>query len=400
MQPNHRRVSLTETIVRTAVYPFFRLLWGPKLVNDSKFLPIETPCFIYGNHSHNLDPFILNMFTPAGYSTSGVLTQEYFRGGLTAMAMRDIRLLPTRKHLPEPHLIRKIYKKIEDKESIVIYPEGGRRWDGRPLPWIDSTAKIFIRCGVPVYPISTQGSYISWPRWAKYPRPGRMRITVHEPFTFDRKSPFEEALAALKKPIDFDENIVPDEVKPKWAYRPAEGIHRLLYRDPESGANGGVYTKDGTYVTNHAGTFRYKMLPDSTLLNESTSEIITTATLYDKVRTLPIMKDSRGVLLENNVHLHTEMEFPELTPHGQVTASLFEDAVRFTGPDFCWDIDLDTIIHAGIERSSKLQLFQADRMYQLTFSFDGGSALHWQDLFNRLKNNHSPLPLSEPQVKS
>ena len=55
--------------------------------------------------------------------------------------MTEIGLIPTRKHVPEPHLIRKIYKKVENKEAIVIYPEGGRRWDGRPLPWIESTAK-------------------------------------------------------------------------------------------------------------------------------------------------------------------------------------------------------------------------------------------------------------------
>ena len=391
MKREHRRVSLTERIVRTAVYPIFRLLWNPQLENEGKYFQLETPCFVYGNHSHNYDPFIMNMFTRAGYGTSGVLTQEYFRKGIEAKAMKDIRLLPTRKHVPEPHLIRKIYKKIEEDNSIVIYPEGGRRWDGRPLPWIESTAKIFIRCGVPVYPVTNMGSYVAWPRWAKYPRPARMRFKLHEPFLFDRKkTDFQEALAKLKAPIDFDEAIVPDELKPKWAYRPADGIHRLLYRDPVSGENGGIITEDGTYVTNRDGSIRYKMLPDSTLLNEKDGQIFTTGELYERIKQLPLQKDSEGALVQTQVDLHSEVSFPELIPHGEVKATLYEDAVRLQGSEVDWTIGLEDLLHVGIERSSKLQFFQADRMLQLSFPFEG-SALHWHDLFLRLK----AIPASE-----
>ena len=389
-------LSRTEFAARAFVFPVFKLLWRPKLSDNSKRLPLTEPCFVYGNHSHNYDPFILNLFTQWGHGTTGVLTQEYFRGKLSGALMRDIRLIPTRKHIPEPHLIRKLFKKIENNERIVIYPEGGRRWDGRPLPWIESTAKIFIKSGIPIFPISTLGSYIAWPRWAKYPRPARMRITCHEPFVFDRKAPFEEALAKLKAPIDFDESIVPDELKPKWAYRPADGIHRLLYRDPETGNNGELYTTDGTYVQNKAGTLRYKMLPDSTLLDEKTSEIFTTPELYEKVKQLPLQTNQNGALIENQVTLHLEEQFPELKAFGTVKATLYPDAVHLKGDLADFQISLQDLLHAGIERSSKLQLFQKDRMLQLSFPFEGGSALHWQDVFYRLKkqDNQPSTPVN------
>lgn len=395
MPQYQKYLSRTEFAARAFVFPFFKLFWRPKLSDGSKRMPLQNPCFVYGNHSHNYDPFILNLFTDWGNGTTGILTQEYFRGKLSAAAMRDMRLIPTRKHLPEPHLIRKIFKKIENQERIVIYPEGGRRWDGRPLPWIESTAKIFVKSGIPVFPISTLGSYVAWPRWAKYPRPARMRITCHEPFVFNRKDPFEEALAKLKAPINFDESIVPDELKPKWAYRPADGIHRLLYQDPETGANGGLYTPDGTYVVNQAGTLKYKMLPDSTLLNEKTGEVLTTGQMYDRVKALPLQKNSSGALVENEVVLHLEEQFPDLIPKGTVRAVLYEDAVHLKGDDVDVKVNMEDIIHAGIERSSKLQLFQKDRMFQLAFPFEGGSALHWQDVFYRLKkqDNQQSAPL-------
>lgn len=382
-------LPVSEFTARTFIFPFFKLLWRPKLSSGERYLPLESPCFVYGNHSHNYDPFILNLFTPSGFGTTGVLTQEYFRGKLSGTIMRNLRLIPTRKHIPEPHLIRKLFKKIEKQERIVIYPEGGRRWDGRPLPWIESTAKIFVKSGIPIYPVSTLGSYIAWPRWAKYPRPAKMRITCHEPFQFERKAPFEEALAKLKAPIDFDESIVPDELKPKWAYRPADGIHRLLYRDPETGENGGIFTPDGTYVENRAGSLKLKMLPDSTLLDEKSGEVLTTPDLYARVKALPLEKNAGGALIENEVILHSEEAFPELTAHGTVRATLYEDAVHLKGGDVDWKISMADLFHAGIERSSKLQLFQKDRMLQLTFPFEGGSALHWQDVFYRLQKQNN-----------
>ena len=396
MERPKKYLSRTEFAARAFVFPFFKLFWRPELSNGEKLMPLTEPCFVYGNHSHNYDPFILNLFTEWGYGTTGVLTQEYFRGKLSAAAMHDIRLIPTRKHLPEPHLIRKLFKKIENKERIVIYPEGGRRWDGRPLPWIESTAKIFIKSGIPVFPISTQGAYIGWPRWAKYPRPSKMRITCHEPFVFDRKTPFKEALAKLKAPIDFDESIVPDELKPKWAYRPADGIHRLLYRDPDTGENRGIFTPDGTYVENRAGTLKFKMLPDSTLLNEQTEEIVTAAELYSQVKALPLNKNANGALIEDDVILHIEESFPTLIERGTVRATLYEDALHVKGDDLELTISMADFIHAGIERSSKLQLFQKDQMLQFTFPFEGGSALHWQDVFYRLKkqNNEPSAPIT------
>ena len=383
MRFDQQKPAFTEYVFRLGFHPLFRRFWKPKLEGGARFLPLEKPCFVYGNHSNNFDPFITNMFTDWGDSTAGVLTQEYFRKPFLRHCMKSIRLMPTRKHIPDPHLIRTIYKRIQNNESFLIYPEGGRRWSGTPIPWIESTAKIFIKSGVRIYPIITHGSYISWPRWATYPRPARIRIVAHEPFQFDRKTPVEEALKLLKAPMDFDENIVADELKPKWAYKPAAGIHRLLYRDPDTGANGGIYTPDGTYVVNRAGTLKYKMLPDSTLLDESSGEILTTDTLYQRVKSLPLDTGAQDALVINKVDMHWEDEFPALYAKGEVNAALYVDRIHITGASVDRTVPVGDLLHPGVERNAKLQLFLKDEMIQLTFKKDG-SALQWQDTLLRL----------------
>lgn len=385
MREDGRRVpAFAECVIRLGLHPLFRLMWRPELINGGRFANFSNPCFVYGNHSHNYDPFIMNMFTPWMDSTAGVLTQEYFRNRFVAWGMHGIDLYPTKKHVTEPNLIRSIYKEINYKRKFLIYPEGGRRWAGRPIPWIESTAKIFAKVGVPIYPVITYGSYVGWPRWAKYPRPAKMKIKVCEPLQFTRKTPIDQVLAALKAPMDFDETMVSDDIKPKWAYKPAVGIHRLIYRDPVSGKNGAVFTPDGTYVQNETGDMRYKMLPDSTLLNEKSGEIVSTATLYEQIRALPLQPNKQGVIIEDRAEMHLELAFPKLIPHGNATFKLYADAVHFEAENFNETIGLQDIVHVGVERSSKLQFFLRDRMIQCNFK-GAGSALQWQDTILDMK---------------
>ena len=375
--------NLSIALFRTLLLSFVRVYWRPT-VRGAVPLPRQGPCFLYGNHANRWDPFIVNCFTPWGDPTGGVMTREFFRSRFLAWALGMFDVHPSRKRLADPQLIRQLYRMLEAGRKIVIYPEGGSRWTGRPEPWIVSTARVFIKTGVPIYPVRMHGSYASWPRWATYPRPGRVEIEVLEPMTFARKTPLDTALAQLKAPIDFDGSVTPEHLRPRWAYRPASGIHRLLYRDPITGTPDGLSTPDGTLVINHEGSLRLKMLPDSRLLDEKTDTLYLPGDLYEQIRTLPLEPDPDGVLLRAHVDLYTERAFPNLIPHGPVEAVLYDDALRLTSTDVQMTIDLADLVAVDIERNYKLQLYLPDQMVQLSFTTKG-SALGWKDALQRLQ---------------
>lgn len=364
-------------LFRTILLSFIRSYWRPRLRTPEQ-MPLRGPCFLYGNHANRWDPFILNCFTPWADPTAGIMTREFFRHPFLSWSLSRVDIHPTRKRIAEPHLIRTLYRMLGEGRKIVIYPEGGTRWTGRPEPWIDSTAKVFVRSGVPIYPVIMHGSYASWPKWATYPRPGRVEVEVLPPLTFDRKEPLGEALARLKAPMDFDESITPERLRPRWAYRPADGIHKLLYRDPVTGTPGALFTPDGTYVVNREGSLRLKMLPDSRLLDEQTGEAFLTGDLYEQIRAIPLEPGRDGALLRNRVGLHTEASFPDLVPRGTVEAALYPDAIRLHGPGVQKTLGLESIRTADVERNYKLQLALDDEMVQLSFA-EEGSALCWKD---------------------
>lgn len=360
--------------------PGVHLMWRPRIVGREN-MPKKGPCFVYGNHAMYLDPFVLNIFLGMDI-TAGIMAREFLRKGVKAYFMRKIGMLPVSRN--DASVVRAILKLVARGRKVMIYPEGGRRWAGKPLPWIMSTIKLYRRAGIPIHPVITHGSYVAWPRWARYPRPARLKLEFLPPVTLPKDISDEEAYRILNDPVDFDENVVPDDIKPKWAYRPADGIDILLYRDPDTGRSGEIYTPDGTHVCNRTGSLRYRMLPDSRLEDVESGDIVTTGALYDRIRALPRPIEPDGSIVTNRVDVQFAAEFPEFHSWGTAQASLFDDVLRVSGlPDGEKTFELGTAHHAQIERNWKFQLTFPHGILQLGFRH-GGSALQWLDTVSDL----------------
>ncbi len=358
--------------------PTVHAMWRPTIVGREN-MPEDGPCFVYGNHSMYLDPFVVNIFFGMN-PTAGIMAREFLRKGVKAWLLRNIGIVPVARN--DASVIRAIFRMIEAKRKITIYPEGGRRWDGRPLPWIPSTVKLYRRTGLPVYCVIVHGSYLAWPRWATYPRPARLRLEFLPPTTVPKQESLEDATRRLQAPIDFDDGVADDAIKPKYAFRPAAGIHKLLYRDPVTGNSGEIYTPDGYQVKNREGSLNYTMLPDSTLRDEATGEIYTTGQLYERIRNLPPERDADGAYVSNTVDVKLSRTFPDFEDWGMHDARLFEDAIVLEGAEReRWP--LEEVQSAQIERNWKLQITYPEGILQLGF-VEEGSALQWMDRLSAL----------------
>lgn len=369
--PPFGRVA-SELAFRSTLIAYSRATWQLDSLNELELPP--GPCFVYGNHSNNYDPFIYNAFTRLGESTAGVMTMEYLESGPVASLFKAAGIVGTRKRVPEPHLIRRIYRMLDEGRRVVIFPEGGRRWDGRPAPWIESTAKLFMRAGAPVYPVEIIGSYVGWPRWAPWPRPARIHLKVHPALDFTDRPTLEEGLRRLKAPIGADETVVDPEVRPAWAWRPAVGIDRLLYRDAETGAFGGWKVDGGWHVTSNAGKRRWKVLPDSRL-TEGHGEPVSTADLYAELRSLPLPSNSSRPLLVQNARTWMSGTNPDTR---QQDLQLFHDRVQWGQQT----LPLENVQYMGLERSDRLWLLSGRKQYNAWFP--DGSVLAWYDTLGRL----------------
>jgi hypothetical protein len=131
--------------------------------------------------------------------------------------------------------------------SVGSYPEGERSWDGEPLDVPDAVIKYLHKAARPVLAVNMSGNYNVFPRWARRPRRGKIKLHFHAPFVLTKDKSLAENKRILLEKIhspgkSYDETI---HVKGKNL---ARGLPLLLWRCPLCGTNDSLLVERGVYL--------------------------------------------------------------------------------------------------------------------------------------------------------
>ena len=200
----------------------------PMKVEGREHLPQAGPYIILANHASYLDPVFL---VAAG--------DRYIRFLTTAEMMRTrfgryfftcAGTIPTRRYRVDSSSVRALLTALKRGEIIGIFPEGERTWDGNPVSINPTVAHLLRRAGVPLVVAQIEGSYAVYPRWGRYPLPGRITIRFFPPFPPERAG---DALSRIAVPSG-GRTILP---------RAARGLEWLLWACPSCRAIGSIRTR-------------------------------------------------------------------------------------------------------------------------------------------------------------
>lgn len=375
--------------MRKTVIASTQLLFSPRITNPEN-MPLTGPCFIYGNHSNYFDPFMINVGMTQE-PTAGVMTRDQFHKTLPRIFMDSIGIVPTSKYVPEPGIIRSVIRMIDQRRMIVIFPEGGRRWDGRPKSVIETTLKLFWKMKIPIHPVQIHGSHLSWPRWADHLRRACVEVRFMKPIHTSDFNDFETFSEFCKEQIHFDEYNPPAQAYPTSCNKPAAGIQRLLYRCPETGTSGAVYSPDGVNVFSRDAGFRYRMNKASRLIDGQGQEH-SILDFYDSINELPMTwfdSAERIVLQHNGSQIYKIDEEHQLLKLDKAIVELTDERLSiFMGSDQT-HLTMDEIRYISVEQNHKISVTTPDKMLQ--FTLEGKSALQWQHYITRLKNGEKPI---------
>lgn len=384
---------LSHSFLKLTIVNSARWMYNPRIFG-LEHMPTTGPCFLFANHSNNFDPFALNVKMPKE-PTAGVMTRDQFYKPLPALFMDSIGIVPTSKYVPDPSVIRSVIKLLQQQRMIVIFPEGGRRWTGRPKSPIESTMKLFYKMKVPAHPVQIHGSYVGWPRWATYPRRSRQNIHFLKPLHPEEFTDYQSFYDACVKALDFQEERPAPETIPFWAHKPAVGIDMLLYRCPTSGRTGAIQpTEDGWGVQSETdNTFRARMTLASQLRFEGSdpeepAEIL--SPWLDKIRELPMFENAHGVLEQD-----PEAVIYSITPTferiklGVGHVWLERERIRFEVGSVKKVLPLEDILALSIEQRRSLSITLASETWQI--ELHQGYALQWKDYIQRLQKKEPPL---------
>lgn len=379
--------DITFPFMRKIIIPTTNFLFNVRITNREN-MPLTGPCFIYGNHSNYFDPFLLNV-DMTEEPTAGVMTRDQFHKPIPRIFMDSIGIVPTSKYVPEPGIIRDVMRMIDKHRMIVIFPEGGRRWDGRPKPIIETTLKLFWKMNIPVHPVQLHGSYLGWPRWAKRPRMSSIEARWLKPLHASDFNDYESFSKDCLEKINFEEYDPPSETFPYRTWGPAKGIERLLYRCPVSGVNEAVFTPSGNRVSSRTARFEYTMDQASRLIDRD-GRPHSIIDLYDHINRMDMFMDDENTLLEvTGSQFYTIDNAHQLLKLDTGIVRLTTNGIEFSYGAETGVVPLEEIRYISVEQAHKLSITDSNRTLQ--FTLNTSSALQWQHYLRRLQSGEKPI---------
>ncbi len=240
----------------------------------------DQPCLILMNHSSFTDmKLAYGIFYP---KKLGIVTSVDGMTGILGKLMRLLGCTPTHKYVTDISLIKDMeYMLKENKTSVLMYPEAGYSFDGRATALPRKLGVLMKRLGVPVVTVITQGAFHRDPLYNML-QIRDVKVSAHVKCIATAEEIKEKSVAQLDallaEAFSFDnfawqrDNKISIDVP----YR-ADGLHRILYKCPNCGAENQMEGK-GIHLTCHAcntiwtmdeygqlsakGTTRYPHIPD------------------------------------------------------------------------------------------------------------------------------------------
>jgi 1-acyl-sn-glycerol-3-phosphate acyltransferase len=137
-------------------------------------LPAAGGLLVLSSHQSHLDPLLLGLGTDRRLSSLARSTLYRFKPFGAVITALDA--VPIDREASPVAGMKAVIRRLEAGAAVIIFPEGTRTGDGRLGEIKSGFAIIARRSGVPIVPVAIVGAYECWPRTARCPRPGRVRL--------------------------------------------------------------------------------------------------------------------------------------------------------------------------------------------------------------------------------
>ncbi|MCX5714481.1 MAG: 1-acyl-sn-glycerol-3-phosphate acyltransferase, partial [Candidatus Omnitrophica bacterium] len=164
----------------------FRMVWRLK-ISGTENIPINGKCILCVSHGSYLDGFIVAASVPAGLRKNLYLVgfETFFDHFLIRNIIKYIRVILID---PGMHFVEAMQASsyvLKNNKMVCIFPEGERTIDGEIKEFKKGVGILAKELNVPLIPVYIAGSYESWPRTKRLPKPYPIKITFGKSFDFE-----------------------------------------------------------------------------------------------------------------------------------------------------------------------------------------------------------------------
>ncbi len=151
-------------------------------------IPEQGPYIITPNHASYLDAFAVVSGMPSktfkDLYTLGI--QKYFTGRAGKSFARLANVIPIDQEKYLNKALQMSSYVLRNGKSLLIFPEGGRSFDGELMEFKKGVGILAIELNIPVIPAYIEGSFEALPRSAKWPKFKQIKVAFGKPlFPYD-----------------------------------------------------------------------------------------------------------------------------------------------------------------------------------------------------------------------
>lgn len=230
-------------LVKSPVRMYLQWLFNIKIIGVS-LKDVKGAYLLLGNHVTNEDPIMANAC--ANRLVRFIVGDANHDNRLKRFLLGIFEGIPFTKNSADAKSIRELLRHTKIGRPVGLYPEGGRNWDGATDKLVPSTGKLIKLLKIPVYATIFKGGYLSRPRWATYPRKGKLVLEVKQLLSEDAiaSKTAAEIQALLVEKLDYNEHLWQKQQRiPFRGKNLAEHIQRLLYICPSCKAVNTIYSR-------------------------------------------------------------------------------------------------------------------------------------------------------------
>ncbi len=182
-------------LVKTISKIFFRLK-----TEGLENIPARGPYIFTPNHASYLDAFVVISGIPSklfdNLYTLGI--QKYFTGRFGESFATLANVIPIDQEMYINKALQMSSYVLRNGKSLLIFPEGGRSFDGELMEFKKGVGILSIELNIPVIPVYIKGSFEALPRTAAWPKFREIKVSFGKPL-------YPSDVDMSEKPDGFDE---------------------------------------------------------------------------------------------------------------------------------------------------------------------------------------------------